>query len=389
MGFISLGLITSLASASPYHRAMVFSGKSNNTALFLGMFDAATDAGQPPDVVIGSCGGSIGAALIHLDEDRTSRLDFLKSQDYYKQLRDLPITTMNGVEIWKLLQRENTVARENRRPGQTFRTVLTDWFQVAFAQVGNLFDHLSKFDVPFKNSGTHIVIISAQTLFPDPVDDQRFPAEKKLFREVFFADKAMLPLLQQLPSPVGKDFPESAVAFDTLAWTPSTVMQAIRASISDPLYIGPSHMDGETYFTGAIDLNPLPLAHILADAVITTYPSSFDALVETPIIQGVFDFNPNHLVAKSMQAGANAWVDFTDEAFPNLSPRGKLQLWASIQKMDLRSFLKIQSYIPRSYDEYVDAVEAQYRYGYVRTREALSRPPGDASHVRRPSRRFL
>lgn len=375
-GILLLSWATSQAAEPHFERAMIFSGKSINTALFLGMFDAATDAGEKPDLVIGACGGSIGAALVHVDSDRESRLAFLKSREFYEMLKDVSLSNIDLRKFSQILLRERKAARKNRNANQATRMVLSDWFQFSLVDVGDHFDHLSKFDVPFTSQGTAVIFVSAQTQFPKVDRDIEIDVHQKLFKEVYFTDPKTASLIQGMPSPVAAEFPDSAVETETESLTPSRVMQGVRASIADAIYIGNAELNGRFYFTGGVDLNPVPLAASLAREVVTTYPSPFEPMIEKPIAQAMFDYDPNQYLRRLLAENeATHWVDMSDDAFPNLSPRGKF---------DLAHIIKIESYIPADYSKYVEAVDQQYRYAYARTFEALLLPAGDLHHIRKP-----
>lgn len=362
--------------APHFDRAMIFSGKSINTALFLGMFDAAADGGKPADLVIGACGGSIGAALVHVDSDRESRLNFLKSRQYYEMLKNVSLSKVNALEFGQVLVHERKAAKKNRDRFQKSRTVLSDWFDFTLVHVGEDFDHLPKFDVPFSSSGTAAILVAAQTAFPVASRDQEIDVQNKLFKEVYFTDSKTAKLMQEVNSPVAKEFPDSAVELETEAMAPRRVMQAVRASIGDAIYIGSSELDGRTYFTGAIDLNPIGVGVEMAKEVISTYPSLFEPLIEKPISQAMFDYDPNEYLNRILSKNeASYWVDMSDVAFSNLSPRGRV---------DLAHFIRIESYIPDDYSKYVEMVDQQYRYAYERTLEAMQLPEHDLKHIRKP-----
>lgn len=374
--FLFLSWTTSWAASPPFKQAMIFSGKSINTALFLGMYDAATDVGKKPDLVIGACGGSIGAALVHVDSDRTSRLSYLKSRGFYTMLKNVALSDVDLGEFSQVILRERKAARQNRDANQDERPVLSDWFNFSLVHVGSDFDHLPKFDVPFTSQGTATIFVSAQTQVADVDRDTETDVNNKLFKEVYFTDSKTAQLLKGIPSPVAAEFPDSALEAQTEAITPNRVMQGVRASIADAIYIGHAELDGHSYFTGGVDLNPVPLAAALAKEVITTYPSPFEPMIEKPIAQAMFDYDPNQYLRRLLAENqASYWVDMSDDAFPNLSPRGKL---------DLTHVIKIESYIPDDYSKYVEAVDQQYWYAYSRTLESLLLPKRDLHHIRKP-----
>ena len=72
------------SQAKPFNRAIILSGMGLNFVTYLGLYDAALDAGVEPDLVIGASGGAVAAAIIAAFPDRQDRRRFLESEQFYR-----------------------------------------------------------------------------------------------------------------------------------------------------------------------------------------------------------------------------------------------------------------------------------------------------------------
>lgn len=70
---------------------MIFSGGGFKTAMYLGMYQAARDQNLNPDIIIGTCGGSISAAIAHSILDPEKLIEFLQSQNFYQFMKSIEI----------------------------------------------------------------------------------------------------------------------------------------------------------------------------------------------------------------------------------------------------------------------------------------------------------
>jgi predicted acylesterase/phospholipase RssA len=377
---------TSHASANltkKFKRAVVFSGKSLNTAIFMGMYDAAEDAGKPIDLVIGACGGSVGAALVHTEPNRSARLQFLKSLSYYQALKTVELSEINFFEFLSIMRWQKLAAYRNMNVRVNERLVLPNWFNFSLVKVPQAINGLEKFQTPFNSNGTRIVLLAARATFAVPKTEQSIPG-KKLFKEVYFTDAELAQQLQNMKSFIGTTYPNSTVEENIEVQTTETVMQAVRAGIADPIYVGPGKIGDQNYFSGGVDLDPVPLAKELAQEVIAAYPVPFESSVEVPLLKALYSYQPNDYVRRIVLAGNDHWVDFSDSAFPNLSPGRQTNFSNAWAQKELGRSIQIGSSIPANYIDYVDAVQKQYNYGYERTKEALNLKTKTLKHIRRP-----
>ena len=354
------------SSNKSFQRVMVFPGGGLQFAIHLGALAAYEDAGQKPNLVIGTCGGSIAALLANYFEDPKERKEFLLSEKLYTALKNVKLVRP-GIgyalnDVWEMIGRKYRLT-----------DTLPDFFSRYILSVPTDFS-LSHMNVPFKKEGSmRAIMIAAQLNYgPEQLGQKR--GKRKLMREVYFTDDETAQHLAGLESEIGGKFPDSYVDKYTRTITDAPMAFASRASISDPYYINPGKI-GDTYFlTGAVNLYPLELAQHLGDEVIMPYVAGFDSLVEQNVIASVFGFDNNKRLRNVTANEATRWVDFTDtdvvyeDAGFNPSPN----FWT----------FDIESRIPDSYEEYRRRLEVLWSYGYERGLESLKKAPNDKSHIR-------
>src|SRR5471032_1530523 len=66
-----------------YQRCMVLAGGGFHFGYYLGMHAAAVDAGQEPDLLLATCGGSVAGAIIRNLPDSAARKAWLSSPQMY------------------------------------------------------------------------------------------------------------------------------------------------------------------------------------------------------------------------------------------------------------------------------------------------------------------
>ena len=75
--------VSSAFAQSKKKVAMVFDGGGFRTAMFLGMLKGAEETGHTPDIIIGTCGGSIPAAIAHSIVGSDRQLEFVQSKPFH------------------------------------------------------------------------------------------------------------------------------------------------------------------------------------------------------------------------------------------------------------------------------------------------------------------
>ena len=75
-----------------YKRAVIFSGGGSRIAVYGGIFSALKNMGCTPDLIIGSCGGAIAAAIINSFETDIEIKEYMKSLELYNFIKSLKLT---------------------------------------------------------------------------------------------------------------------------------------------------------------------------------------------------------------------------------------------------------------------------------------------------------
>jgi predicted acylesterase/phospholipase RssA len=329
---------------------MVMAGGGFRCGYYLGMYAAAEECGQKPDVLLASCGGAIAAALVHaLPSDRERRA-WLASADMHRFLRGLQSTPRAALmpAFTSALRR-----RFDARAAPLIPDLFNDY----------LFE-LPAIPLPAAPAQPHVAlaIIGAKLLF-EPEDVGQPRADRKLYAETVFCDARTAALLDGGDSPVS--LPANAIAERLRTCTDVSMTDAVRASIADMFYFR-CHAIGDAHYAGGvIDLFPLELAHRLAPAVIAERKSPFEQQLAVPALRTVFGLDGNARHATAHAHDAAAWVDTRDVS---TALRGS----GVIKKMAWREN-RIRLVKPGDVAVHAADVERQWRYGYERAMRALTR----------------
>lgn len=233
-----------------YQRCMVMGGGGGRLAAYLGMHEAACDAGLAPDLVIGTCGGALAAALVHAEPDPARQRAWLSSPELYHfwaGFRAAPNATLSravtgAAARWLDPRRAARVPQLHR--GALFEAPPT-WPALSWRRTG---------DTP------HAVLLGARMLYgPGSAGQPR--AGRKLFELVAMCQP-------DVASRVGK----AAAALGGPAWPDSTIdnhlavrsdialMDAVRISFTDMFYLNAVSLRNEHFMGGVADLLPVELA---------------------------------------------------------------------------------------------------------------------------------
>lgn len=358
------------ARAEKLGRTLIFAGGGFQIPMFLGMLEAAEQAGQTPHVVIGTCGGASAAVLAHLIHSSEERKLFIESREFFDLLRSIRLTHASVFyAIGKIYQMWATHLYGIDR--------LPSLFRDTFLSVPTNLS-LNKLDDVFKDRGIRAVIVSARLLYrPDLVGEGR--NGRKLFQEVFFTDGATGELLRGFPSPVGMSFPESSVLPATDVVLGVAPILAARAGIADPHYLEPVSIDNFYYMTGAIDLYALEVGKQVAKTVFMVFPDGFDTLVQQNATFSAYRYDNNERLRQVTRDYAHRWVDISDQSEIydryGFNPRFK------------HTTLTFVSGLPEDYNEYVQRVRKLWAYGKERLHESLQTPENGKAHIRWMTRR--
>ncbi|UVW27249.1 patatin-like phospholipase family protein [Massilia sp. H6] len=95
-----------IENTEKYQRCLVLPGGGFRFGYYLGVYAAAVDSGQLPDILLASCGGAIAAAVIAGLPNTQERLEWLTSRYMYSFLREIqptdratPVRVLGGVIV--------------------------------------------------------------------------------------------------------------------------------------------------------------------------------------------------------------------------------------------------------------------------------------------------
>ena len=348
--FLLIALSVTTAFAEPKKKvAMVFDGGGFKTAMFLGMLKGAEETGHTPDIIIGTCGGSIPAAIAHSIDGSEKQLEFVQSKPFYYLLRSIEFTNYSAVgKIISLAKNFYTKYKWQR--------MIPDIFHDYLMNVPNSFN-LKEISKNFTPSKYRTVIVASRILYNEENLGGKRDKGENLFQESIFTDEVTAKELNGFIAP-NSLYKNSSVASKVDFITDANLDEAARASISDPFYMAPGNYKGERYVTGAVDLYPIELAKKIADEIIFVYPSKF-GVVEEGAIFATFNFSHNKRHRQVFHQKIDYLIDSTD--FPpelELEPKLNLLAW------------KINSRVPQTYEEYREITRLQFEFGYKRALDA-------------------
>lgn len=359
---IGLALPSAHAEGKKYKRALIIAGGGISPAVGLGVIAGLRQQGMEPDVVLTTCGASISAAIDNSFLNSDATIQFAESPAFFNVMQQVKIASpdvMVMAKKFKELEKNPDVI-----PGLFDTHILN-----MPPEVGQ-FVPQNKFNTGAK--GPKFVILSARALFgPNNVGEKK--AGRDLFEQVFFTDPETAKELQNLPSPIRTLFPKSNVAKKTRVITDVTTEQAARASVPDPFLLNPAVINGSYYFTGAVDLFPIEVAHQLADEVIVTYPERLYLDYENLVIQSAFGFSQTQRALSAIQDTTVKWIDITGISKLAFSPE--------------TSLLTLKNKIPSNQNDFIKGIRAQFEFGKNRAIEGINIQKTQANvrtHLREP-----
>lgn len=354
--------ITITSGDRPFKRAMIMAGLNINTGAFIGAYSALVDAGQAPDLIIATCGGSIAASIVNTYEDPRLAHDFVASEEFYEMISGAMQVRSNKL---------TTVAPDFLsffRKG--FSGTIYNFFDLGLVDLP-LDVESSKLRQEFRTDGPRIIVVASRILFDSSRVGTSVQDGEKLFRETYFTDPVTAEILRKIKieSPIG-----GYVESETGVVSDVPITQAMIASSSDMGVFPAARIGSDFYLAGSVNLHPIELAHRLADDLWVDASREWDA-IETPALENTFGFDANareRLVAR--QGFIHHWIDFSD--FGDVEYKvPSIQfdvlnraVWAGIQLENAQS--------------YTEKMRRLYEYGRMRAEEALNAPVHSRAHVR-------
>ena len=340
-----------MLNAKKYQRCMILSGGGFRFGYFLGMYAALAAQKKAPDILLGTCGGAVAAAIIQGLPNDEARKQWIRSpqmHEYWCSLKTNPRSRLTGT-LWSAAKRR-MLARDAKYIPDLFHDYL---FEI------ERYVPLPKYPVALEDRPA-VAILAGQLAYYES-DVGMLRDKRKLFNEIVFCDQRSNRLLSDQTSAVSS--PANAIDTQVLLNTSMPLDEAARASISDMFYFRCHSRAGESYVGGAINLVPTELARALAHQIIVEKKSAYDSQLAIPAIKAVFGMDANRRLAQVHGQAVDCWIDTSDmtTALKQNSFDKKLN-WRTNQ---------IELAAPKSYDAYAEMIDAQWQYGYDRAAQAL------------------
>ena len=380
----------------PYERVQLFSGGGSRFGYYLGSYAALAAHDLTPDIIVGTCGGSLSAYLVQLAPDPKDLQALMCSRELYRVItairhvapdeanKRLKLRYMtHALKRWRLSKQRGN--GQGQRQADSYERLLNELQQLAMFRIDNeqyWLDELSRFAASNNDSGNtdkaapEIAIIASR-LYQAPADS--LYNEKLTLQELLFAPPRLANLPNsasgladgQMTSPA-HTFANGRIHLSVKVQTQWDFAPVIRASMADMYYLPPTHITELGWCLGGIiNLTPIELACQLGNSVFAETKAGYDPWLAAPAIQRVFGFDPNERLAvvhgyqpmrKPSYATSNHhqlhWLPFADN---EQQLRGQ-----NVQKRFNLKQMTVEL-IHSDYDGFVQQMQAQWQYGYQRT----------------------
>ncbi|WP_426138053.1 patatin-like phospholipase family protein [Psychrobacter sp. TWR1-1-1] len=394
-------------SIKPYERVQLFSGGGSRFAYYLGSYAALVAHDLKPDIIVGTCGGSLSAYLVNLAPDPKDLQELMCSRELYRVItairhvapaeanKLLRIRYMTqALKRWRLSRQVSN--RQKQQEADNYERLLDELQQLAMFRVdneGQWLEELSHFSPNHNNlynpTAPEIAIIASriyqapnQTLNQMPTADSSVYDEFKL-QELLFAPPRLAAsehFEQMLNSPA-HTFADGRIHQSVNVVKQWAFDSAVRASMADMYYLPPTHIETLGWcLGGVINLTPIELACQLGQTVFAETKAGYDSWLAAPAIQRVFGFDPNERLAQvhgyesaeilsladstAIKHRVNQlhWLPFADN--------GQQLAGQHVQKRFNIRQMTVEL-IHSDYDGFVQQMQAQWQYGYQRTTDYI------------------
>ncbi|MEN8624432.1 patatin-like phospholipase family protein [Psychrobacter proteolyticus] len=381
----------------PYERVQIFSGGGSRFGYYLGSYAALAAHDLTPDIIVGTCGGSLSAYLVQLAPDPKDLQALMCSRELYRVItairhvapdeanKRLKLRYMtHALKRWRLSkQRDNG---QGQWQADSYERLLNELQQLAMFRIDNeqyWLDELSQFAASDNGSAvdkaTPEIAIIASRLYQSPTDG--LCNKKPVLQELLFAPPRLANLSNLVSGLADEQITSPAHIFANGRIHPSVKVQTqwdfspvIRASMADMYYLPPTHITELGWcLGGVINLTPIELACQLGDSVFAETKAGYDAWLAAPAIQRVFGFDPNERLAAVHGYQPISVSPRTDTANKNRQlhwlPFADNEQQLAGQNVQKRFNLKQMTVelIHSDYDGFVQQMQTQWQYGYQRT----------------------
>lgn len=382
-------------NAKPYERVQLFSGGGSRFAYYLGSYAALVAHDLTPDIIVGTCGGSLSAYLVNLAPDPEDLQELMCSRELYRVItairhvapdeanKRLKIRYMTqALKRWRLSRQVSK--SQKQQEADNYERLLDELQQLAMFRIdneGQWLDELSHFSASNSNVNKIApeIAIIASRLYKAP--NQVPTANNSVHNEFKLQELLFAPPRLAASEHFDEilDSPAHTFADRRIHQSVNVVKQwgfnsAVRASMADMYYLPPTLIDNLGWcLGGVINLTPIELACQLGQTVFAETKSGYDTYLAAPAIQRVFGFDPNKRLAQVhgyqpmetsslVESERNSrqlhWLPFADN--------GQQLIGQHVQKRFNIRQMTVEL-IHSDYDGFVQQMQAQWQYGYQRT----------------------
>ena len=392
-------------SIKPYERVQLFSGGGSRFGYYLGSYAALVTHDLTPDIIIGTCGGSLSAYLVQLAPDPKDLQQLMCSCELYRTIsairhvapdeadRRLKLRYMtHALKRWRLSRQLSK--RQQYQQADNYERLLDELQQLAMFRIDDesrWLDELSRFSPKHNNSlfnptAPEIVIIASRLYqAPNQPSNQTPTADSSVYDEFKLQELLFAPPRLAASEHFDEilNSPAHTFADRRIHQSANIVKQwefnsAVRASMADMYYLPPTPIDDLGWcLGGVINLTPVELACQLGRTVFAETKAGYDSWLATPAIQRVFGFDPNErlaqvhgyqpmetssLVKSERNSRQLHWLPFADN--------GQQLAGQHVQKRFNIRQMTVEL-IHSDYDGFVQQMQAQWQYGYQRTADYI------------------
>ncbi len=332
-----------------YQRALLFSGGGTRFALYMGMYAALSELDLKPDLLIASCGGSMAVAIIQAFPTDAARKSYVQSEEFYRFFLHHRLTEQRYLRKMGLYVLKKQL---NKKAAPYLEDVFSRYLVEMEQDLSPL---LPALDRPFL-AEVPSLIIGSKILF-DPVEVGKKRGDRKLYQKMLLGTSDVLAKVPIQEIFIEDDnYVNSAVAQAVELHSEFSMLQAVRISMSDMFYVEPVSINKTYYAGGAIDLLPMELANVMAEEIICERKQAYKAQEEA-LVRAVLGFSGNKRLTDLLQRYPEVHRIDTRDAAQQLSGR------YCKKEINWRKF-EIALTLPANLQEFADAIEAQWSYGY-------------------------
>jgi hypothetical protein len=244
-------------SPTKYRRCLVLAGGGGRLGVHLGAYQAACEAGVAPDVVLGTCGGALIAALVHALPDAAEQRAWLSGPELYAFWCSVRVRRGG---------RSPLIGAVQRLLDPRLAPTVPELDAEAMFERGSELPSLRWRAV----GDTPDAVIVGARLLTQPHDVGTSRGSRPLYETVLIGPPRATARVDGVPSTMRSGVHAgSAIAEQVGVRTPHdiTLDDAVTISTTDLIYLPPVTVAGERWLGGAVDLMPVEMARLFADEV--------------------------------------------------------------------------------------------------------------------------